>query len=150
MIVERMTAALRGAGRAIDAAQLTALQREADGVFVDPALIEYAVKLANATRDPSARSGSATSRRFITYGASPRASINLILAGRALALVRGREYALPQDLQELAHDVLRHRFVLSYEALADDVTADDIVDRILATVPVPELALRERIAPGRA
>ena len=74
----------------------------------------------------------------------------MILAGRALALVRGREYALPQDLHELAHDVLRHRLVLSYEALADDVTADDIIDRILATVPVPELVLRERIVPRRS
>ena len=69
----------------------------------------------------------------------------MILAGRALALVRGREYALPQDLQEIAPDVLRHRLMLSYEALADGVTADDIIGRILAAVPVPELALRERM-----
>ena len=69
----------------------------------------------------------------------------MILAGRALALVRGREYALPQDIQEIAHDVLRHRLVLSYEALADGVDADQIIDRILAAVPVPELALRERM-----
>ena len=73
----------------------------------------------------------------------------MILAGRALALVRGREYALPQDIQEIAPDVLRHRLVLSYEALADGVTADDIIDRILAAVPVPELALRERMTRGR-
>ena len=69
----------------------------------------------------------------------------MILAGRALALVRGREYALPQDIQEIAHDVLRHRLVLSYEALADGVDADEIIDRILAAVPVPELALSERM-----
>ncbi len=147
VIVERMTAALEQAGRAIDADQLSGLQRAADAVFVDPALIEYAVKLANATRDVSAV-GLAEMSRFVTFGASPRASINLILAGRALALVRGREYALPQDLREIAHDVLRHRLVLSYEALADGVTADDIIDRILAAVPVPELALRERMARG--
>ena len=147
MIVERMTAALEPAGRAIDAASLAALQRAADAVFVDPALIEYAVKLANATRDVSAV-GLGDLARFITFGASPRASINLILAGRALALVRGREYALPQDLREIAPDVLRHRFVLSYEALADGVSADDVIDRILAAVPVPELALRERMARG--
>ena len=136
VIVERMTAALEPAGRAIDAEQLAGLQRAADAVFVDPALIDYAVKLANATRNVSAV-GLGELSRFITFGASPRASINLILAGRALALVRGREYALPQDLQEIAPDVLRHRFVLSYEALADGVTADDIIDRILAARPRP-------------
>ena len=74
----------------------------------------------------------------------------MILAGRALALVRGREYALPQDLHEIAHDVLRHRLVLSYEALGDGISADDVIDRILAAVPVPELALRERMASGRS
>ena len=149
VIVERMTSSLEPAARAIDAQQLAGLQRAADAVFVDPALIDYAVKLANATRDVS-RVGLGELSRFITFGASPRASINLILAGRALALVRGREYALPQDLREIAPDVLRHRFVLSYEALADGVVADDIIDRILAAVPVPELALRERMATGGA
>jgi MoxR-like ATPase len=149
VIVERMTAALEQASRAIDAEQLVGLQRAADEVFVDPALIDYAVKLTNATRDLSAVGlGELTS--FVTFGASPRASINLILAGRALALVRGREYALPQDLREIAPDVFRHRFVLSYQALADGVSADDIIDRILAVVPVPELALRERMVRGGA
>jgi MoxR-like ATPase len=147
VIVERMTSAHVAAGRALDDTQLLGLQRAADDVFVDPALIEYAVRLANATRNVSAV-GLEELQRFITFGASPRASINMILAGRALALVRGREYALPQDLQEIAHDVLRHRLVLSYEALADGVTADDIIDRIVATVAVPELALRERVTRG--
>ena len=145
VIVERMTATHEPPGRALDADQLTDLQRAADAVFVDPALIEYAVKLATATRDVGAV-GLGELARYVTYGASPRASINLILAGRALALVRGREYALPQDIQEIAHDVLRHRFVLSYEALADGVSADAVIDRILTAVPVPELALRERMA----
>ena len=144
VIVERMTGGHEAAGRALDAGQLTALQRAADEVFVDPALMEYAVKLANATRD-LASVGLGELARFVTYGASPRASINLILTGRALALVRGREYALPQDLQELAPDVLRHRMVLAYEALADGVDADEIIDRIVEAVPTPELALRERI-----
>jgi MoxR-like ATPase len=147
VIVERMTSAHAPAGRALDAEQLIGLQRAADEVFVDPALMEYAVKLANATRSVSAV-GLGALARFITFGASPRASINMILAGRALALVRGREYTLPQDLQEIARDVFRHRLVLSYEALADGVTADDIIDRILAAVPVPELALRERMTRG--
>jgi MoxR-like ATPase len=149
VIVERMTAAVDTVARAVDAQQLIGLQRSADGVFVDPALIDYAVKLANATRDVSSV-GLGELARYVTFGASPRASINLILAGRALALVRGREYALPQDLREIAPDVLRHRFVLSYEALADGVTADDIIDRILAAVPMPELALRERMAGSAA
>jgi MoxR-like ATPase len=145
VIVERMTAAFEPAGRAIDAAHLAGLQRAADEVFVDPSLIEYSVKLANATRNVAAV-GLGDLSHYITFGASPRASINLILAGRALALVRGREYALPQDLREIAPDVLRHRLMLSYEALADGVTPDAIIDRILAAVPVPELALRERMA----
>ena len=136
VIVERMTAAFEPAGRAIDAEHLAGLQRAADEVFVDPSLIEYSVKLANATRNVAAV-GLGDLSRYITFGASPRASINLILAGRALALVRGREYALPQDLREIAPDVLRHRMMLSYEALADGVTPDAIIDRILAAVPVP-------------
>jgi MoxR-like ATPase len=144
VIVERMTGGHEAAGRALDADQLIELQRAADTVFVDPALIEYAVKLANATRSLSSI-GLGELTRYITYGASPRASINMILTGRALALVRGREYALPQDIQEIAHDVLRHRLVLAYEALADGVDADQIIDRILEAVPVPELALRERM-----
>jgi MoxR-like ATPase len=145
VIVERMAAGLDHASRAVDGDQLIRLQRTADEVFVDPALIEYAVKLANATRDLAAV-GLGDLSPFVTFGASPRASINLILAGRALALVRGREYALPQDLRDIAPDVLRHRFVLSYQALADGVSADDVIERILAVVPAPELALRERMA----
>jgi MoxR-like ATPase len=149
VIVERMAAGLDEASQAVDAHQLTGLQRAADEVFVDPALIEYAVKLTNATRDLAAvELGELTP--FVTFGASPRASINLILAGRALALVRGREYALPEDLREIAPDVLRHRLVLSYRALADGVSADDVIERILAVVPAPELALRERVVRGGA
>jgi MoxR-like ATPase len=149
VIVERMAAGLDHASRAVDADQLAGLQRAADEVFVDPALIDYAVKLTNATRDLAAV-GLGELTPFVSFGASPRASINLILAGRALALVRGREYALPEDLREIAPDVLRHRFVLSYRALADGVSADDVIERILAVVPAPELALRERMVRGGA
>ena len=149
VIVERMTAAYDAAGRALDGEQLHALQRAADAVFVDPALVEYAVKLSNATRDLGAV-GLGELAEYVTYGASPRASINMILAGRAMALVRGREYALAQDIQEIAHDVLRHRLVLSYQALGDGIGADSVIDRILAAVPVPEIALRERMTTGRA
>ena len=149
VIVERMAVGLDHASRAVDADQLAGLQRAADEVFVDPALIDYAVKLTNATRELAAV-GLGEFTPFVNFGASPRASINLILAGRALALVRGREYALPEDLREIAPDVLRHRFVLSYRALADGVSADDVIERVLAVVPAPELALRERMVRGEA
>ena len=149
VIVERMTAAYESAGRALDGDQLTSLQRAADAVFVDPALVEYAVKLSNATRDLGAV-GLGQLAEYVSYGASPRASINMILAGRALALVRGREYALASDLQEIAHDVLRHRLVLSYQALGDGMGADAVIDRVLGAVPVPELALRERMSTTRS
>jgi MoxR-like ATPase len=149
VIVERMAAGLDHASRAVDGEQLEGLQRAADAVFVDPALIDFSVKLTNATRDLAAV-GLDELTPFVTFGASPRASINLILAGRALALVRGREYALPEDIREIAPDVLRHRFVLSYRALADGVSADDVIERILTVVPAPELALRERVVRGGA
>jgi MoxR-like ATPase len=146
VIVERMTAALERVQRVIDSTQLVRLQRAADAVYVDPALIEYAVRITGATRNLGAL-GLGDLARYVTYGASPRASINLILAGRALALVRDRDYALPPDVRDVAHDVLRHRFVLSYEALADNVTPDHIIDRILDVIPVPEIVLRERRRP---
>jgi MoxR-like ATPase len=143
VIVERMTGALQTVQQVIDTGQLLALQEAADAVYVDPALIEYAVKLVTATRDPRLV-GLGKLAPFISYGGSPRASINLILAGRALAFVRGRSYALPQDVRDLALDVIRHRLVLSYEALADNVSADDLLNRILDTVPMPEVPLHER------
>lgn len=143
VIVERMTAGLEAVQKVIDTEQLANLQRQVDRVYVDPALIEYAVKLVTATRRPAA-AGLQDLAPFISFGASPRASINLILAGRALAFVRGREYVLPQDVRDLAADVIRHRLVLSYEALAGDVTPDDLLDQILNQIPVPEVPLHER------
>jgi MoxR-like ATPase len=113
---------------------------------VDPALIEYSVRLANATRQP-AEVGLADLARYISFGASPRASINLILAGRALAFIRGRDYVVPHDVTELALDVLRHRLVLTYEALSDDVTADDVLTKVMAALPVPEAPQRRTVAP---
>jgi MoxR-like ATPase len=82
--------------------------------------------------------------KYVSFGASPRASINLILAARALAFIRGRGYALPEDVRDLALDVMRHRMVLSYEALADQVSADDIVNRLLDALPMPEVAMAQR------
>ena len=143
VIVERMTGALQTVQQVIDTGQLLALQQEADAVYVDPALVEYAVKLVTATRDPGLV-GLGELVPYISYGASPRASINLILAGRALAFVRGRSYALPQDVRDLALDVIRHRLVLSYEALADNMSPDDLLNRILDAVPMPEVPLHER------
>jgi MoxR-like ATPase len=138
VIVERMTGELQPTQIVVSTQELLVLQREVDAVYVDPALIEYSVKLVAATRDPDP---------LIDFGASPRASINLILAARALAFLRGREYVLPQDVRDLAPDVIRHRLVLSYEALAENVQADELLARILSTVPVPEIpTLEDRLA----
>ena len=142
VIAERMTGALEKTHEVIDRDQLLALQRSADAVYVDPALIDYAVSLVRATRNPGSV-GHPELGRFLAFGASPRATINLILAGRALALLRGRDYALPQDVRDLALDVMRHRLVLSYEALSERVSADDILQKILAAVPLPKVPLYE-------
>src|SRR5204863_3699542 len=85
--------------------------------------------------------------QLIQYGASPRASLGIVRATRALALLRGRDYALPQDVQHVAADILRHRLVLSYDALADDIPADQIVERVLAAVPLPTVTPRQNSAP---
>ena len=144
-IVARMADEPPQAARLLDPADVVDLQLAARRVVIDDAASDYAIRLVLATRDPVAH-GLQKLVGLLEYGASPRASLGLIAAARALALVRGREYALPQDLREIAPDVLRHRLMLSYEALADGVTPDAIIDRILAAVPVPELALRERMA----
>jgi MoxR-like ATPase len=141
VIVERMVAGLERLNEVMGVAQLRALQQSVHGVFVDPLLIEYAVKVATATREP-ATIGLGDLERYITFGVSPRASINMILAAQALALVRGRQYVLPEDVTALAPDVLRHRLVLSWEALADTIDVEQIIDAILTRVPVPRVALR--------
>jgi MoxR-like ATPase len=143
VIVERMTSSLLAIQKAIDAQQLIALQKEVDEVYVDPALIEYAIKVVSATRDPQL-AGRNELTPLITFGASPRASINLIIAARALAFMRGRRYALPQDVRDLTLDVIRHRLVLSYEALADNVSSDELLNRILDAIPLPEVSFHER------
>ena len=143
VIVERMTGPAEPVQKVLSTADLLGLQSEADRVYVDPALHEYAVRLATATRAPGAH-GMPELERYITYGASPRASINLILTARALAFVRGRAYALPQDVVDMARDVIRHRLVLSFEALSDDVTSDNILSTVLGRVPVPVVPLREQ------
>jgi MoxR-like ATPase len=142
VIVERMTGVLQAVQKVLSTEQLLGLQQEADRVFVDPALIEYAVRMVTSTRKPK-DCDLEELERYILFGASPRASINLILTARALAFVRGRNYVLPQDVLDMALDVMRHRLVLSYEALSDNVTSDDILTRILDRIPIPVVPLRE-------
>ncbi len=142
-IVERVSGRMEPVQPVLSTADLLRLQAQADRVYVDPVLVEYAVRLATATRDPSAF-GMPNLQRYITYGASPRASINLVLAGRALAFLRGRDYALPNDLLDVARDVMRHRMVLSFEALSDDISADQLLTTILSCVRAPVVPLREQ------
>jgi MoxR-like ATPase len=142
VIVERMTGALQAVQKILTVKQLLEQQKETDKVYVDPALIEYAVRMVAATRKPQ-DIGLKELERYITFGASPRASINLILTARALAFVRGRNYVLPQDVLDMALDVMRHRVVLSYEALSDNVTSDDILLKILDRIPMPMVPLHE-------
>jgi MoxR-like ATPase len=111
VIVERMTGVLQAVQKVLSTEQLLGLQQEADRVFVDPALIEYAVRMVTSTRKPK-ECDLEELERYILFGASPRASINLILTARALAFVRGRNYVLPQDVLDMALDVIRHRLVL--------------------------------------
>jgi MoxR-like ATPase len=144
VIVERMTSALQAVQRVLTTLQLLELQSAADQVYVDPALMEFAVRLVTATRQPKSV-GLPDLQRYIMYGASPRASINLILTARALAFVRGRAYALPQDVLDMALDVMRHRLVLSYEALSDNVSGDDLLKKIIDQLPVPVVPLHERV-----
>ncbi len=126
------------ANQVIDVEQLRELQRITDTVYVPPRVMEYAVSLAVATRDPGSV-GLPELRRYISFGASPRAPLNLVLGGKALAVLRGREYVLPEDVRDLAFEVLRHRMVLSYEALAEEVSPDQIITRILERVPLPKV-----------
>jgi len=137
VIVQRVTGDPVAVSPVASTTQLAELQDECRKVYVDPSLIAYAVKLVGATRDP-ARHGLPELARYLNFGASPRATIGLIEASRAMAMLRGRNYVLPDDLGDLVPDVLRHRLALSYEALADELTADAIIDRIVAKVARPQ------------
>jgi MoxR-like ATPase len=144
VVVERMTGRLSPVVPVMTTERLVQLQREVDDVFVDPTLMEYVVRVVSATRQP-AEYGIGDVAKYVSYGASPRASINMVLAGRALAFLRGRRYVTGQDIQDLALDVIRHRIVLSFEALSDDVSADDVVRRVLARIPVPTEPLQRHV-----
>ncbi|MCS6772944.1 MAG: MoxR family ATPase [Anaerolineae bacterium] len=143
VIVERMIGVLQPVQRVLSLEQLLEMQRQVYNVYVDPSLIEYAVRIVNATRNPQSV-GFGDLARYIQFGASPRASINMMLAARALAFIRGRSYVVPQDVLDVVLDVTRHRIVLTYEALADNVTPDALIWQIVQRVPVPEVSIHER------
>jgi MoxR-like ATPase len=140
VIAQRVTGPATAVSAVASMSQLAELQQECRKVYVDPSLMQYAVKLVSATRRPD-RYGLADQAKYLTYGASPRATIGLIEGARALAFMRGRNYALPEDMTVLVGDVLRHRLVLSYEALAEGLTADALVQRVMKKIPVPDKPL---------
>ena len=144
VIVERVTGAATTVSAVCSTAQLMDLQAECRRIYVDPGLMQYAVKLVSATRRPE-RYNLKDMTRYITFGASPRATINLIEGARALAFLRTRNYVLPEDVIDLVPDVLRHRLVLSYEALSDGLTADQIVMRVLQAIPAPDKPLEAHV-----
>lgn len=144
VIVERVAGQFAPVQPVVTTQQLLALRRQADEVYVDPALIEYAVRLANATRAPE-KFGVPDVAPFILYGASPRASINLIITARALAFVRGRAYVVPQDVVDVALDVMRHRLVLSFEAMSEGVSSDTVLKKILERIPLPAQPLQTHL-----
>ncbi|MBE7522672.1 MAG: MoxR family ATPase [Burkholderiales bacterium] len=145
VIVERVTGTSQDVMPVASTDQLAALHRECRSGYVDPALMQYAVKLVAATREPE-RHGIRDIARYITFGASPRATIALVECARALAFLRGRSYALPEDMIDIAPDVLRHRLSLSYEALADGVSADRLILEILRGIAAPDKPLDTHVA----
>ena len=151
-IVQRMGVRPPKPRESLSIEALALLQDVAEQIFVAREVVDYAVSLVLATRNPE-RFGLVDLRELIAYGASPRASLGLVAAGRAMALLRGRSYVLPQDVFDVAPDILRHRLVLSYEALARDLSVDDVLGRLLSTVPAPRVAPSQdhtSIAPGWA
>jgi len=144
-IVRRMASDPPEPRQLLDPAQAIEFQQAADAVFVDHRVRAYAVGLVNATRNPD-QEGLGHLAPYIEIGGSPRASLSLVRGARALAIMRGRTYALPEDVHSLFHDVLRHRLMLTYEALAADVRADQVLDVILDAIAQPDV----EIGGGRA
>jgi len=138
-IVARMSAGAPKAQQILSLEQLIELQKSCDAVHIAPAVADYAVRLVLATREPAAY-GLPELAELISWGGSPRASLGLVAGGRALALMRGRAYVLPQDIFDIAPDVLRHRVVPSYEALAQGLSVEQILARLLSTVHAPIIA----------
>jgi len=146
VIVERVTGPAVTVSSVATTEQLAALQHECRRVYVDPSLVQYAVRLVSATRAPE-KHGLKDVGKYITFGASPRATINLTEGARALAMLRGRTYALPEDMTDLVPDVLRHRLVLSYEALSEGLSADALVAKIMSKIASPPRPLEhEKLA----
>jgi MoxR-like ATPase len=140
VIAQRVTGTAATVSAVASMGQLAELQQECRKVYVDPSLMQYAVKLVSATRRPD-RYDLTDMAKYLTFGASPRATIGLIEGARALAFMRGRSYALPEDMTGLVPDVLRHRLVLSYEALAEGLNADMLIQRVMKKIPVPDKPL---------
>jgi MoxR-like ATPase len=147
VIVDRVTGTATDVVAQASTEQLCALQRECQHGYVDPALKQYAVRLASATRDAE-RFGVAEVAKYVSFGVSPRASIHLIEGARALAFLRGRTYVLSEDVTDLVLDVFRHRLVLTYEALADGMTPDHLIRRIMEHIPAPEKLLESHLRVG--
>jgi len=147
---EEIVIVQRAIGQTIDVAacattdQLAQLQAQCQRGFVDSAIVQYAVDLVNATRQPE-RIGLSGLNDYVMFGASPRASINLVQGARALAFLRGRAYTTPQDLIDIVPDVLRHRIMLSYEALSDHITTDAVIQDILKALPAPTKPLHSHV-----
>jgi MoxR-like ATPase len=148
-IVHRQLVAPPELREALSLDDLRGLQKAVFDIYVDPALVSYAVGLATATREPAAH-GMADLAPYIAFGASPRGPISLVQSARALALVRGRDYVVADDLLALAKDALRHRLVLTYQALAEEVSPETILDQVIATVPVPQIDLTRASANASA
>ncbi len=143
-VVQRSLVAAPELRRVLELERLRDLQASTAAVYVDPGLISYTVQLATATREPGTY-GLGELAPYVSFGASPRGPISLVQSARALAFIRGRDYAVVQDVEALAKDALRHRLVLSYQALAEQVDADHILDAVLAKVQAPELDLSKRV-----
>jgi MoxR-like ATPase len=139
-VVQRSLVASPDLRQALTLDELRGLQRAVLDVYVDPAIVSYAVTIATATREPAAF-GVPEIAEYVAFGASPRGPISLVSAGRALAVIRGRDYVVPADLEALVRDAFRHRLVLSYRALAEEVAPDTILDQVLAKVPMPQIDL---------
>jgi MoxR-like ATPase len=139
-VIERALADPVAVEQLLSVEELAELQLATRRIYVDPAVSRYALSISTATRR-LADVGLEELASYVDFGASPRGPINLVLGARALALLRGRRYVLPHDVRELAKDVLRHRLVLSYEALAEGVTADQILDSVLEAIAAPQLNL---------
>jgi MoxR-like ATPase len=144
VIVQRVTGAEAAVAAVSSTEELAAAQSECRKVYVDPSLIQFAVKIAAATREPAAH-GLADLAKFLSFGVSPRGPIHLVEGARALAKLRGRTYVLPQDVVDLVADVFRHRLVLTYEALAEGISADEVIHRVLRKVRAPEKPLETHV-----